>query len=175
MSRIVIIIDAQNGFVTPSSAHVLQPLARAQYEFDEVIFTKFHNPESSPFRRILDYQKIDAGTEEAELAITPRADAVMIDRPYYTCVTAELLDYLKKRDATDVYICGIATEACVLKTALDLFEKDITPWIVTDLCASDEDVGYHELGLRLLGKLIGAQHLVTQQELFGEGVDIRQA
>ncbi|WP_280431477.1 isochorismatase family protein [Nocardia brasiliensis] len=34
-------------------------------------------------------------------------------------------------------LCGIATDACVLKTALDAFERGYVPWVVRDAVASN--------------------------------------
>jgi hypothetical protein len=32
----------------------------------------------------------------------------------------------------DLYVCGIATESCALKTVVDAFERDITPWWIQE-------------------------------------------
>lgn len=29
-------------------------------------------------------------------------------------------------------VCGIATDFCVLKTAIDTFERNLTPWVIED-------------------------------------------
>src|SRR3982751_3181898 len=116
MSKILIIIDAQKGFITECSSHIFSRLDKLQHQFNHVIFTKFYNPDPSPFRDILDYQKLSPGDNDTELALTPRKDAIIIERPLYTCVTNELMEKLKALNAKEAYVCGIATEACVLKT-----------------------------------------------------------
>ena len=160
---VLIIVDAQKGFITGASEHLLRPLAAVQHEFEQVVFGKFLNPDPSPFRRILDYHKLAPGSKDTELALTPRHDALLVEHSTYSCLTRELRQYLKGIGAREVHVCGIATEACVLKTAIDLFEADIRPRIIRELCASDQDVYYHDAGLALLTKLIGRDCIVERQ------------
>jgi nicotinamidase-related amidase len=161
MPKILIIIDAQKGFITEYSSHVLLRLDKLQYQFKHVIFTKFYNPDPSPFREILDYQKLSSGDSDTELAISPREDAIIIERPLYTCVTDKLREHLKKLSAEEVYVCGVATEACVLKSVLDLFEYNIRPYVIEDICASDQDKHYHDIAIELMKKLVGKDQVIT--------------
>jgi nicotinamidase-related amidase len=158
--QVLIIVDAQKGFVTPHSQHVITPLENLQYEFDHVVFTKFYNPEPSPFRKILGYDQMAPKSPETELALQPREDAVIISRPIYSCVTEPLLVRLKTWGVREVFIAGIATEACVLKSVIDLFELNIRPWVLEDLCASDKGAEFHDPAIKVMGKLIGPQHII---------------
>ena len=158
--QVLIVVDVQAGFVTPHSQHVIKPLENLQYEFDHVIFTKFYNPEPSPFRRILGYDKMAPKSPETELALQPREDAVIISRPIYSCVTEPILVRLKTWGVREVFIAGIATEACVLKSVIDLFELNIRPWVLEDLCASDKGGEFHDPAIKVMGKLIGLQHII---------------
>lgn len=161
----LLIVDLQKGFVTERSQHVVAPIEQLQHQFDDVIGTKFFNPDPSPFREILDYSKLSVGDVETELAFAIRQDARIISRPSYTCMNEELKKYLKKKDTREIYVCGIATEACVLKTVLDLFEQNIRTWLITDLCASDQDDKYHVMALSLIAKLINKAHLIESKEV----------
>lgn len=162
---VLMIVDVQAGFVTDHSRGVVDPLARLQDRFGHVVVTKFHNPDPSPFRGILDYHDFAPGAPETALAFTPRADALVVDRPLYTAVTEDLMDRLRRWNATDVFIGGIATEACILKTAVDLFERSVTPWLIEDLCASDKGPEFHDPAIKVLGKLIDPRHIVRTADL----------
>jgi nicotinamidase-related amidase len=168
-ANVLLIVDVQKGFVTPHSAHVLAPLERLQHAFRHVVFTKFHNPDPSPFRDILYYDKLPPGSAETELAIRPRSDAVIIDRPLYTCLTEDLQEHLRAWRATEVCIGGIATEACVLKSVTDLFEHNITPWVLEDLCASDKDRHFHDYAIEIIGKLIDPGHIIQSSDIGKSG------
>lgn len=80
MPNVLIIVDAQKGFVTACSSHVLPKLEKLQHTFEQVVFTKFYNPDPSPFRKILDYQKLAPGDIDTALALVPREDAGSPDR-----------------------------------------------------------------------------------------------
>jgi nicotinamidase-related amidase len=163
--HVLIVVDLQKGFITGASEHLIKPVQAIQQDFKHVIFGKFINPDSSPFRRILDYHKLAPGSEDTELAVVPRRDALIIEHSSYSCLTQQLQEYLEDLDATEAYICGIATEACVFKTVIDLFEANICPRIIRDLCASDQDVYYHDAGLALLTKLVGRDCLIERRTL----------
>jgi nicotinamidase-related amidase len=158
--QVLIVIDVQKGFVTPQSQHVVTPLENLQYEFDHVVFTKFYNPDPSPFRKLLNYTAMSPQSPETELALTPRDDAVIISRPIYSCVTETLLVRLKTWGLKEVFIAGIATEAGVLKSVMDLFELNIRTWVLEDLCASDKGPEFHDPAIKVMGKLIGPQHII---------------
>jgi nicotinamidase-related amidase len=56
----------------------------------------------------------------------------------------------------EVHLCGIATDNCVLASAIALFEGGYTPVVLGDACASHAGADYHDWGLKILRRLIGA-------------------
>jgi hypothetical protein len=64
---------------------------------------------------------------------------------------------------TDLYLCGIDTDSCVLKTAVDTFERNPTPWILKDACASH--AGAHAVGLFIAARFIGANQIIQTTSL----------
>lgn len=165
MPTVLVAVDVQKGFVSPSSRHIVAPIEALQHRFDHVVFTRFYNPDPSPFRRILGYCDLAPGSEGTELAVVPRADAVIIDKPDYSGCNDELKRHLALWRTDEVHIAGIATEACVMKTVSDLFERDIITWVIADLCASDKEHRFHDMAISILGTLIGTKHLVNSAEL----------
>ena len=163
--KFLLVIDAQKGFATEASRHVLPQIERAQMQFDTVLYARFANPDPSPFRSILKYDKLGRGSEDAEFAITLCQDSAVMEHTAYSCVTGELLYWLRDRDVKEVCVCGIATEACVLKTVGDLFENHFVTWVLKDLCASDKGPHFHEIAIEIIGALIGQQYIITQENL----------
>jgi len=161
----LMVVDVQQGFVTRENRHVVAPLERLQARFGHVVVTRFHNPPSSPFRDLMQYDRFGPGSPDTELAFAPRADAFIVDRPLYTCVTEALLRQLDAWHLTEIYVAGIATEACILKTVIDLFEHHITPWVIEDLCDSDKGAEFHEPAMKVIGKLIDPRHVVTAADI----------
>lgn len=153
----LLVVDVQKGFVTQASRHVLQLIAEVQNCFETVLYAKFVNPDPSPFRGILQYDKMGRGSPDTEFAISPCTGSSVMEHTAYSCVTGELLYWLRDREVGEVCVCGIATEACILSTVVDLFESHFTPWVIQDLCASDKSTHFHDISIEIIGALIGQQ------------------
>ena len=57
-------------------------------------------------------------------------------------------------------MCGIDTDACVLKTALDLFENNYDVKVIEDCSMSHSGIEYHNSAINMLKKLIGNQNVI---------------
>ena len=159
------IVDLQQGFVTNENRHVVEPLERLQARFAHVVVTRFHNPPCSPFRDLMHYDRFGSGSADTELAFVARPDAFVVERPLYTCVTQALLRQLDEWRLDEIYVAGVATEACILKTVIDLFEHHITPWVIEDLCDSDKGAEFHAPAMKVIGKLIDPRHVIGQHDI----------
>ncbi len=158
--RCLLIIDVQKGFVTDATRHIPDKVAALQREYDLVFASRFVNPPGSMHRRLIRWDRFAPETEEAELAFSPRPDAQIVEKTSYTCVSDDLLKTLAKNDISRVDLCGIATDGCVLKTAVDLFEAGVTPVVLADYCGSHGGADCHEAGLLLLRRFIGRDQVV---------------
>ena len=76
-------------------------------------------------------------------------------------MTRSFLNELRQSGTTEVSLCGIDTDACVMATALDLFQNGIRPVVLAEACASHAGPDYHEAGLKLLARLIGREQIVS--------------
>ena len=157
--KMLIVIDVQNGFVNGHTRHVVPVVERLQHGYERIHATRFVNPPESPYRRFLDWRRFGEGSADAELAFRPAAHAVIVEKHVYSCVTEELLDELRQAGMNEVSLCGIDTDACVLMTAVDLFQNGFRPVVLADACASHAGPDYHEAGLRLLERLIGRRQI----------------
>ncbi|QDY76788.1 isochorismatase family cysteine hydrolase [Streptomyces qinzhouensis] len=168
----LVVIDMQNGFVNHHSRQavptVTDLVARWSAAGRPVLFTRYFNYPDSPYerffqwRRLRDSPETDLVPELAEPAA--RAHAVL-DKTGYTLFTPEATDLIRQAGWTDLVFCGIATESCVLKSAVDAFEHGYAPWIVTDACVSDAGPDVHDAGLVVARRLIGSGQLVAMDAL----------
>ncbi len=159
MADLLLIIDVQRGFINEWTRHIPDAVEALQHNYARVIVTRFHNPEGSPHRRLIGWQRFEPGSEDTELAFTPREDAIIIDKNTYTCVSVDLLADFRKQNLTEIHLCGIATDNCVLKTAVDLFEAGFTPVVLAAACASHGGPEAHDCGIRLLKRFIGEKQV----------------
>lgn len=156
----LIIIDVQKGFVNDATRHLPDRVTDLQAGYEHVIATRFVNPEGSAHRRLMGWTRFAPDSRDAELAFAARAGALIIDKASYSGNETELLERLQVTGATEVHLCGIATDNCVLAVAVALFEAGLRPVVLADYCASHAGVDYHEWGLRILRRLIGEAQVV---------------
>ncbi len=156
----LLIVDVQKGFINSATEHIPARIQALQSDYGIVFASRFLNPPGSMHRRLIGWDRFAPGSEDAELAFAPRPDARIFDKTTYTSLTADLLSMLAREGLGKVHLCGIATDGCVLKSAVDLFEASIEPVVLADACASHGGADCHEAGLKLLRRFIGEGQVV---------------
>ena len=172
----LLIVDVQNGFVNEKSKHVL-PLIRKlaaawMSEGGPIFMSQFTNEPHSQWERLIGWRRL---RDEREIAIhadlAPVADyAVTFRKRTYTCLTGPFKAAVDTSDWSEVALCGIATDGCVLATAVDLFqnpERPLRPIVISDACASHAGERVHEAGLLLLERFIGRDQLLDSNDVLG--------
>lgn len=163
MTKILLVVDVQQGFLNEYTRHIPARVARliAQNEHNPVYFTRFVNVEGGPFRRLLDWHdSTEPPSTELAPEIEPLAtESAIFSKPGVAGLPDTLAEVLIARQATEVRLVGIDTDMCVLKVAMDLFDLNIRPIIYTDCCASTGGLQSHLAGLAVLARNIGAQNL----------------
>ncbi len=167
-SPVLVVIDVQNGFLTEFSRPVVPVIAdlvrRWQAAGGATVFTRYLNPPGSQYERLMGWTELrepPATDIVDDLAPYAEKATAVIDKTIYTLFNEEGTTLVAEHGWTDLYICGIDTNSCVLKTAVDAFERDLTPWIVTDASASHSGPHVHDAGILLATKFIGPTQLVT--------------
>lgn len=160
MKKCLLIIDTQIGFINKNTKHIPSLVEKIQYEFKYVYITKFFNPKGSFYRKLIRWNKLSKNSKEFELAFKARNDAVIIEKSIYSCITVDFLNDLKNKGITKVYLCGIDTDICVTKCAVDLFENRIQPFILEKYCASTAGKIAHQSALTTLKRFIGKNQII---------------
>ncbi|MFD6401243.1 isochorismatase family cysteine hydrolase [Nocardia sp. NPDC060249] len=173
----LIVIDVQNGFITPDSAPVVpvvDNLIRSWAPSGQpIVITRFANYPNSPYERHIGWTALQSPEEIAVVdELAPHLElpnVTVIDKQIYSAFTPETITALRDLAVTDVILCGIATDACVLKSALDAFELGWTPWVVRDAVASNATRHradqVHEAALLIIGRSVGAGQIITSTEV----------
>ena len=154
------IIDVQKGFVNDATRHIPERVAAIQDRYDHVVATRFYNPQGSFYRTLIGWNRFPPGSDEVAFAFAPRDDALVVDKACYSSLSDEVVALLDRHRIGRVHLCGIATDGCVLKTAVDLFERGTVPVVLADYCASHGGIECHEAGLLLLRRFIGRGQVV---------------
>ncbi|HLZ28544.1 MAG TPA: isochorismatase family cysteine hydrolase [Chloroflexota bacterium] len=151
MSEPLLVVDVQRGFINEYTRHIpvrVQSLIETG-DYSPLLFTRFVNTPSSPYQRLLDWHACAAPPETElvdELAQFAH-DGALFAKYGTTGMPAALGQRLGSEAFSHVYVVGIDTDMCVLKTVLDMFDMGIEPIVLVDCCASTAGLQAHLAGL----------------------------
>lgn len=146
--KILLAVDLQKEFADKDGKYedILAFLKEAVSGggYDKVVATKCQNSSDSNFDRYNNWHKLSKGASELEF----EADEVIEKQSY------GLLDYSMFPKDAIIDIIGYDTGACVLKIALDLFDRNYDFRVLTKYCYSTGGREHHERGVRILKDLM---------------------
>ena len=146
--KILLVVDLQAEFADSDGEYerILEFVRNAIKDttYDKVIATKCLNRENSNFVRYSNWERLIDGA--AELEFTPD---YVIEKVFYG-----LTDYSILPKNAEFHVVGYNTGACVLKVALDLFDRDYNFKILSRYCYSSSGLAHHRCGLWTLKNLM---------------------
>ncbi|MEO7859919.1 MAG: isochorismatase family cysteine hydrolase [Nitrospirales bacterium] len=171
---VLLVVDCQNGFMSEHSAPIIPAVARLMMEWRErgmpVYASRFINYPNSPYERLIHWTKCATSPEidiVDELQDQLGSGVCVVEKSVYSFFTPKWRAHAKTAQWSDVVIVGIDTDGCVLKTAIDAFELDLTPWVVTDATASHSGERAYDAALYIAGRTIGGGQLVEVERIIG--------
>ncbi|MEV6693186.1 cysteine hydrolase [Micromonospora sp. NPDC051196] len=168
---VLVVTDMQNGFVREKSVHIVPTIVNLVSNWKraggDILFTRYLNYPGSPFERFFGWSRLQSAPETD---IIPQlqpliGQSIVLDKNIYSPFTSDGVKIFARQRWTDFYFCGIATESCVLKGAVDAFEHGVTPWLICDASASHAGPEAHEAGLLVARRFIGPGQVITQGEI----------
>ena len=158
--KCLLVVDVQNGFITDATKHLKKLIPDLLSNFNDgiIIATKYINDDEkrekwSDFHEVKEVPDTDLCWDIAKYA------NYVFTKNTYSAITKEVKEILISKNITEVYLVGIATDCCILKSALDLFDMGIRPIVLAAYCGAS-DVLYHEQGLVILKRLIGEKQVI---------------
>lgn len=170
----LIVVDMQNGFVNSRSNGVVEPLRDFLASWIKrglpVILTRFINLPGSQWETLIHWTRLQ---ESPETDLNPLIAGVVdgqpnvhiVDKTTYSSLNPEVLSILAELKPERLLLCGIASDGCVLKTAVDAFEQGFVPVVLKDLIASHAGQAVHEAGLLLISRFIGQDQVVESSTI----------
>lgn len=162
---ILLAVDLQNGFlISPECKAVVPKVVERASQFHQVWATRFFNRNVN-FSRQLNWNEMVSGQSTELSTILSPVVSKTFDKPSYSPVSQALLQALPRDAITTVAVCGVDTDACVMATALGLFDAGFETFVVSDGCASSGGQEYHEAAIKILERNIGAEYVISFNEL----------
>lgn len=160
MNSLLLIIDLQDSFINSNTEMVLPKINMLLNEnkFDKIVFTRFINSPNSIWFTKLKYT--GCITEKSRKIQIETRNNKVIDKQIYSALGTELKTYIEENDISKIYLCGIDTECCVLKTAFDLFENGYDVYVLKDYCACMQGLQRHNNALDILKRTIGYDKII---------------
>ena len=156
MKPLLVVIDVQNGFLGSRSQHVVDPIVRLLSGWHgSTAFTQFVSLPGGQYERLIGWKRLQAPPEiDLHAQIAPYARRVFT-KNYYSAFTEEFSQFVASGGFDTLFLCGVATDSCVLKTAVDAFERGYRPYVLADACASHGGEVAHNAAIFLLQRFIG--------------------
>lgn len=160
---LLLVIDLQKSFINNNTSEIPLKVEKLikNNNFDYVAFTKFVNFDTCNFNTVLNYK--GCMSEEDRRIVVDTGNNKIFSKSVYTALNDELINYIKDNNIDIIYLCGIDTDACVLKTAIDLFENNYNFRIIENCSMSHSGKEYHEFAIKMLKKLVGVSNVISME------------
>ena len=145
MKKILLAVDVQPEFKDKDGHYEQITDFIKKSSYDEIIATQCVNSPDSPWIKYQGWDKLMDGAKPLEFSYDRKFEKKGYGMDDYSV--------LEKNAHYD--IIGYNTGACVLKVALDLFDRGYDFSVLKDYCYSDSGMEHHKKGLWTLKNLLG--------------------
>ena len=160
MKSLLLVIDLQNAFINKNTQKLPRKIENLinNKHYDYIAFTKFTNSENSIFIKRLKYNRCIDDSDKKIVIDT--SNNKVFEKSIYSAVNDEFINYVNSNGIEEIYLYGIDTECCVLKTAFDLFELGYNVYVLKDYCGCTHGKIRHQNALNILKRNIGKEYIV---------------
>ena len=166
----LLVVDFQQGFAlntNPALSSKIKLLVDLFTDVSYCAFTQFKNTTSSNFVKQYGWNKLST-EEEQDFIVHPNSANFVLEKGTYSAVCDDLLDFLEGHQVKTVYLCGLDSDACVLATAFDLFDRDYRVLVIEDACDSSGGSKINDAAMAIMRRSFGKNNIVKTDEVIGE-------
>ena len=152
--------DVQNDFINAETKEYVNKIKNLidSNTYEEVAFTKFINSKDSLWLKKLNYH--GCITKEGQAIAIDTKNYKVFEKTIYSALNDELKTYIKQNEIDEIYLCGFETDACIFKTAIDLFENGYNVYVLKDYTMTHLGLEMHNLIIDNLKRLIGKDSII---------------
>ncbi len=158
--NLLLVIDLQKAFINENTIDVVERIDKLikDNKYDNIIFTRFINTDNSIWVKKLKYE--ECISNESKRIVLDTNNNLVIDKNIYSAFSEQLKKYISDNKIDNIYLCGIDTECCILKTAFDLFENGYNVYVLKDYCACTHGEVRHNNAIEILKRNIGEEYVI---------------
>jgi nicotinamidase-related amidase len=146
MADALLVVDVQASFAPPH--WLIERISALLPRFPSLATVERYDERKVPFHGQLGWVP---GVDDE--CLVP-AERTFIKHGY--CPPRELLEYLRERSITRVFVCGLQAETCVLAAGFALFDEGMHPTLLSDVVVGSSLDRSGALGVRLWRHHFGA-------------------
>ena len=165
----VLVIDPQIGWLNDFTGRVFSAISGFVKEYDleeNTVISVFSNTRESKFRSLM--PNWEGFRKTADRRIVSQLDFrpfKVYPRQTYGMPPSFWKDLGRNRTA-NLLITGVETDASIIKTAMDSFDRGISSWIITRLVGSTYGENGQRAGLAIARKVLGRDHVLESTQAF---------
>jgi len=177
MSKALVIIDCQNGFMPEGESPVIDmPEAVKNIKKvlngwnDLVIFTKYlykrsPNPIIDINPKLCPPNSISSEIVDELRPFIERKNALIIEKFSYSGFEGTGLEaILKKSKIHEIFLAGVTTDCCVLSTAFDAYDKRIAVRVIKE-CVASADAHVNEVVLKIIKDSLESDFVISMDDI----------
>jgi len=166
MGKLLLIVDMQEGFRNKYSEAIVPKILSLSKKFNGgKVFMKFVNQKGSPFDKLLGWKQF-CKKHEQDLFIEFNAhNTIQLEHNTYTILNRKLKNLIKKLNISCIYLCGIYSDVCIMKAAMDIFDYRIKTYVIRDACTSLHGKQFHITAMRSLSHILGKHQIISTLDL----------
>lgn len=167
MKNALVVVDVQEYFLNKYTKHLPQKIVdfvgKNKSRFDYVVFFKFQNRRNSNWSKILGWNEM---FKDEKCKLAPKLNSlsskgnIFIKKASFSIFRSVRFNkFLKEKKITNLFLCGLDTDACVYVSIFEAFERGYDVKVIENLCASHWGIKQHNEAIaaikrNLSGKII---------------------
>lgn len=160
----LLIVDFQKQFLKPFGEPIRAGIQSSLEDYPWVVATRIVPEPGGLIERFKRWQPLPESHPDSGLAVDlqerdPASVRVALKTAFNAC-SPDTLAWWKLRGVTEVHLCGMDTDLCVMRSALGLMEAGLRPVLLKSLCASSAGEPLHSHALLQFKRLIGKAQIV---------------
>jgi len=168
--KVLLVVDVQKYFINENTESLPGRIANfiEKHTFDYTIFFQYVNTPDSNFVKIHRWNHMFGAPETDivdELSQYLTGTNLFKKHSFSVFRAIGFDEFVKSNPIQELYLCGIDTDACVLISSMEAFERGFDAKVIEDLCASHWGLEYHENAIDLIKRNLGKQAIIKSNSI----------